>query len=70
MSTTFSDNQSLASYLLDTLFGGVQPEESVSVIDAVQMERVEYPIERDSDEYDYTQRAVWETVTNGSPWPF
>lgn len=67
---TFTTPADLASHLTETLFGGEQPEESVRVLDAVQMEDVQYPISTDSDDYDYTQRAVWATVTNGAPYPF
>jgi hypothetical protein len=56
----FATPSNLASHLLDVLFGGEQPDESITVFDAVQMAGgIQYPVENGSDEYDRVQRSVW-----------
>lgn len=59
----FATPSSLASHLLDVLFGGEQPDESITVLDAMQMAGgINYPVESGSDEYDRIQRSVWADI--------
>lgn len=68
---TLTTPADLASHLLETLFGGEQPDESISVLDAVRMAGgIQYPVEIDSAEYIRIRYSVWSDVSDGAQWPF